>query len=50
METKIKAVKLMREIRLKLGKKYAHSRKIELQELKEKFGHLRKKKLTEHSR
>lgn len=41
---KIDAVKLMREIRLKLGEKYAASREEELRELKEKFGHLRKEK------
>lgn len=41
---KIDSVKLMREIRLKLGEKYAGSREEELRELKEKFGHLRKEK------
>jgi hypothetical protein len=50
MEKKIKAVQLMREIRLKLGKKYARSRKAELQELKEKYGHLRKKASPARSR
>jgi hypothetical protein len=50
MEKKIKAVKLMRDIRLKLGKKYFHSSKTELQDLKEKFGHLRKKTSPSHFR
>lgn len=43
MEKKIDAVKLMRDIRTKLGKKYAKSQEDELQDLKEKFGHLKKK-------
>ena len=49
MKKKIKAVQMMREIRLKLGKRYGSSRKTELEELKDKFGHLRKKKSPSHS-
>lgn len=48
MEKKIDAVKLMREIRLKLGKKYLKARDAELRELKEKFGYLKKKKVQIH--
>ncbi len=50
MEKKIDAVKLMRDIRAKLGEKYAKSQKDELQELKKKFGHLKKKKVVAHTR
>lgn len=50
MEKKIDAVKLMRDIRAKLGEKYAKSQKDELRELKEKFGHLRKKKDVAHAK
>lgn len=46
MEKKIDSVKLQREIRLKIGEKYLKSRDDELKELKEKFGHLRKKKVS----
>ncbi len=42
MEKRIDAVKLMREIRLKLGEKYLRSREEEMRDLKEKFGHLRR--------
>lgn len=44
MEKRIDAVKLMRELRLKLGEKYLKSRDIEKHDLEEKFGHLKKKK------
>jgi hypothetical protein len=40
----------MRDIRAKLGEKYTKSQKDELRELKEKFGHLRKKKDIAHTR
>jgi hypothetical protein len=50
MEQKIDAVKLMREIRSKLEEKYAKSRSTELQELKKKYGHLRKKKDVMHAK
>ncbi|MBI5741257.1 MAG: hypothetical protein HZA16_11140 [Nitrospirae bacterium] len=50
MDKKIEAVKLQREIRSKLSRKYSKSRSDELQDLKEKFGHLRKKKVGTHSR
>ncbi len=50
MEKKIDAVKLQREIRLKLGEKYLKARDKELQELKERFGHLKKKKIGTHFR
>ncbi|MEK6742484.1 MAG: hypothetical protein AABZ15_02690 [Nitrospirota bacterium] len=50
MEKKIDAVKLMRDIRAKLGEKYAKSQKDELRQLKEKFGHLRKKKDVAHAK
>ena len=44
MEKEIDSVKLQREIRLKIGETYLKSRDDELKDLKEKFGHLRKKK------
>lgn len=50
MGQKIDAVKLMREIRAKLGEKYAKSRDTELQDLKNKYGHLRKKKDVVHAK
>lgn len=50
MKKKIDAVKLQREIRLKLAEKYLKARDKELQELKEKFGHLKKKKVGTHFR
>lgn len=50
MVKKIDALKLQREIRLKLGEKYLKSRSKELQELKEKFGHLKKEKVSTHLR
>lgn len=50
MERKIDAVKLMREIRSKLGEKYAKSQNAELQDLKSKYGHLRKKKDVVHAK
>ncbi len=46
MEKKIDSVKLQREIRLKIGETYLKSRDNELKDLKEKFGHLRKKKVS----
>jgi hypothetical protein len=46
MEKKIDAVKLQREIRLRIGEKYLRSREDELKDLKEKFGHLKKKKFS----
>lgn len=49
MERKIDAVKLMRDIRSKLGEKYAKSQNKELEELKIKFGHLKKKKDVAHT-
>lgn len=45
MAKKIDAVKLQREIRLKLGEKYLKSREDELKELKQKFGYLKKEKV-----
>ena len=48
MEKKIDAVELMREIRLKLGEEYFKSREKELRDLEEKFGHLKKKKVSTH--
>ncbi len=50
MKKKIDAVKLQREIRLKLGEKYIKLRENELKELKEKFSHLKKKKVGTHFR
>lgn len=50
MEKKIDAVKLQREIRLRMGEKYLKSRENELKDLKEKFGHLKKKKFSTHLR
>jgi len=44
MKKKIDSVKMMREIRTKLSEDYSKSRDKELRELKEKFGHLKKKK------
>ena len=44
MAKKIDAVKLMRDIRDKLGAKYAASRDEEVRELQLKYGHLKKKK------
>lgn len=44
MKKKIDAVKLMRELRLKLGEKYLKSRDTEKRDLEEKFGHLKKKR------
>lgn len=41
MEKTIDAVKLMRDIRLKLVERYLGSRKAELEELEKKFGHLK---------
>ena len=49
MEKKVDAVKLMREIRLKLGEEYLKSRDKELRDLEEKFCHLKKKKVSAHS-
>lgn len=46
MDKKFDSVKLQREIRLKIGEKYSKSRDAELEDLKEKFGHLRKKKVN----
>ena len=46
MEKKIDSVKLMREIRLQLSEKYSKSRETELKELKERYGHLKKKKVS----
>ncbi|NWF51634.1 MAG: hypothetical protein HXY47_00950 [Nitrospirae bacterium] len=46
MEKRFDSVKLMREIRLKLSEKYLKARETELQELKEKYGHLKKKKVS----
>ena len=43
MEGKIDALKLMREIRLRLAQKYAKSPHKQFSELEEKFGHLKKK-------
>ncbi len=48
MEKKIEAVKLMREIRLKLSEKYLKSREAEMRDLEERFGHLKKKKTATH--
>lgn len=45
MAKKIDAVKLQREIRLKLGEKYLKSREDELKELKQKFWYLKKEKV-----
>ena len=50
MAKKIDSVGLMREIRAKLEAKYAGSREQELRELKEKFGHLKKKKEVAHTK
>jgi hypothetical protein len=44
MEKKIDAVKLMRDIRSKMGENFAKSQNKELEELKRKFGHLKKGK------
>lgn len=44
MKKKIDSVKMMREIRAKLSEDYLKSRDKELRELKEKYGHLKKKK------
>jgi hypothetical protein len=46
MEKKIDAVKLMREIRLKLGEKYSMSREEEMRDLEKKFGYLKKARLS----
>lgn len=50
MEKKIDAVKLQRDIRLKMGEKYLNSHEKELKDLKKKFGYLRNKKVSVHSR
>ncbi len=50
MAKKIDSVKLMRDIRAKLGEKYAKARNAELQDLKSKYGHLRKKKDVVHAK
>jgi hypothetical protein len=44
VKKKIDAVQLQRSIREKLSEKYAKSRKAELEELRAKFGRLRKQK------
>lgn len=44
MKKKIDSVKLQREIRLKIGKKYLKSSDDELKDLNDRFGHLKKKK------
>ena len=44
MKKKFDSVKLMREIRLKLGEKYLNNPERELKELKEKYHHLKKNK------
>jgi hypothetical protein len=43
MKKKVDAVKLMREIRLKLGEEYLRSPDKELRDLEERFGHLKKR-------
>jgi hypothetical protein len=50
MAKKIDAVKLMRDIRDKLGAKYAASRDEEVRELELKFGHLKKRKDVAHAK
>lgn len=45
MIKKIDAVKLQREIRMKLGEKYLKSHEDELKELRQKFGYLKKEKV-----
>ena len=49
MEKKIDAVKLMRDIRSKMGETYAKAQNKELEDLKKKFGHLKKKKGVAHT-
>ena len=48
MKKKFDAVKFQRQIREKLSKKYSCDRDTFLRELKEKYGHLRKKKTKMH--
>jgi hypothetical protein len=50
MAKKIDAVKLMREIRDKLGAKYTASRDEEVRDLRLKFGHLKKRKDVTHAK
>ena len=50
MAKKIDVVQLMREIRDKLGAKYAASRDEEVRELEIKFGHLKKRKDVTHAK
>lgn len=50
MEQKIDAVKLMRDIRDKLGEEYAASRDEKVRELEIKFGHLKKRKDVTHAK
>jgi hypothetical protein len=50
MEKKIDAVKLQREVRLKLGKKYLKSQEKELKDLEKKFGSLKNRKVGTHFR
>ena len=49
MKKKFDSVQLQREIRARLSEKYAHSREEQMRELREKFGHLRKRKVGAHS-
>jgi hypothetical protein len=45
MKKKIDAVRLQRQIRLKIGEKYLKSKEDELRELRGKFGYLKNKKV-----
>jgi ribosomal protein L29 len=50
MEKKFDAVKFQRKVREELSKKYITERESLLRELKEKYGHLRKQKVSTHFR
>lgn len=48
MKKKFDAVKFQRKVREELSKKYTSNRDVFLRELKEKYGHLRKRKTKIH--
>jgi len=47
---KIDSVELQRSIREKLSKRYEQSREIEIKELRERFAHLRREKVSRSSK
>jgi len=50
MEKKFNAVKFQREAREELSKKYISDREGFLRELEQKYGHLRKQRISTHIR